>query len=751
MEDFLILFTHHGSEHVQTPAMGHADDNLVDVKALLRTVRRRFWLGLMSAVLTFLAVAIYTFQQTPMYTATTRLVLDTQQDVFDFGSDLMGLAPNTAAIDTELEIMKSETLLQKVVPRLGLSEYPEFNWRLQDPSLLSTVSDQVTSLFNRNEGPAVQPTEEERQEGLLRYATFRLGQSISVARLGPTYVIDITAESETPKLAADIANSVADQYLVEQLEAKLEATRRANEWLADRLSSLRDEVNAKESAVEIYRADNDLLSSQGATLTQQQISDLTAQRSLRAAEVSEARERLDNVRSIMNRGGGADAIAEVLSSPVISNLRAQQAEVQRQRADLLTTRGPRHPDVLAVNAQAADISQQIAAEVDRIVSNLESELRIARGGLESIDQSIGDARGRLATNNRAEVRLRELEREAEASRALYENFLEQFKQTTEESDLVQADARVLTAAKTPARPSSPRTNINLALGVFMGLVVAGGLIFLAELGENHFSSGEEIERRLNVPALGSIPLLTGLRGFGKKAKSPADYAIENPLSAFSESIRNLRASIIFADLDNPAKTVAVCSSLPNEGKTMTTYALGRMSAVSGSRTLVIDGDFRRRQLTEATGVEPDVGLIEHLFGEVALEQALLTDEASGLDILPLSNQRNTPRDVFGSRSFDALLQRLEEHYDLIVIDTGPLLLMAESRVIVSKVDQVIVVAKWRATTRSALKQTMGILTQFHANVAGVVLNFVDLRKKRLLENGGATYKAYSKYYSEGAV
>ncbi|MEO0753938.1 MAG: hypothetical protein AAFY85_03975 [Pseudomonadota bacterium] len=156
-------------------------------------------------------------------------------------------------------------------------------------------------------------------------------------------------------------------------------------------------------------------------------------------------------------------------------------------------------------------------------------------------------------------------------------------------------------------------------------------------------------------------------------------------------------------------------------------------------------------MTEATGVEPDVGLIEHLFGEVALEQALLTDEASGLDILPLSNQRNTPRDVFGSRSFDALLQRLEEHYDLIVIDTGPLLLMAESRVIVSKVDQVIVVAKWRATTRSALKQTMGILTQFHANVAGVVLNFVDLRKKRLLENGGATYKAYSKYYSEGAV
>ncbi|MEM0986060.1 MAG: Wzz/FepE/Etk N-terminal domain-containing protein [Pseudomonadota bacterium] len=745
-------FTIPASLPTKAAAMGiHADDKLVDVKALIKTVRRRFWLGLISALVTFLAVAIYTFQQTPMYSATTRLVLDTQQDAFEVGNNLLGLPANTAAIDTELEIMRSETLLRKVVPRLALSDYAEFNWQLQEPSLLDTLSSQVSGLISSGEEAGPPPTPEQRAEGLLRYATFRLGQSINVSRLGPTYVIDVTAQSETPQLAADIANAVADQYLVEQLEAKLEATRRANEWLSDRLSNLKDEVDAKERAVEIFRADQGLLSSQGSTLTEQEISDLTAQRSLQSAELSEAQQRLNRVREIMRSQGDTASIAEVLTSPVISQLRAQEAEVQRRRADLATTRGPRHPDVLAVNAELADITQQINAEVNRIVSNLESEVAIARGRLESIDRDLSSARGRLATNNRAEVTLRQLEREGEASRALYENFLEQFKQTTEESDLVQADARVLSEAKTPNRPSSPRTNINLILGLLMGGVVAGGLIFLAEIGENHFSTSEEVERLLRVPALGSIPLLTGLKGFGKKSKTPADYAIENPLSAFSESIRNLRASIIFADLDNPAKTVAVCSSLPNEGKTMTTYALGRMSAVSGSRTLVIDGDFRRRQLTEATGVEPEVGLIEHLFGEVALEQALLTDEASGLDILPLSNQRNTPRDVFGSRSFDALLQRLEEHYDLIVIDTGPLLLMAESRVIVSKVDQVIVVAKWRGTTRAALKQTMGLLNQFHANVAGVVLNFVDLRKKRLLENGGATYKAYSKYYSEGAV
>lgn len=727
-------------------------DSLIDIKAILTALRKRFWLALIAFFITFAAVAAWTLQKTPVYTAETRLLLNTQdQNTFDFGSAFSGLAPNTAIIDTELEVIRSEAMLSKVVEKINLTSYPEFNYTLQEPigfaKFRQDARNWIKGLFAGGDAQASEPPapdDAEQRQAIHNYATWRLRYAISVNRLGPTYIIDIRAYSQNPELAARIADAVADQYIVEQLEAKLESTRRANEWLSTRLGALKDEVNEKESAVEAYRAESGLLSAQGSTLTEQQIADLTAQRSVRQAELQEAEARLNNVRSRLASGAGADSIAEVLGSPVIGQLRAQQADIQRRRADLLTKYGPRHPDVMRVNNELADTRRQIDAEVDKVVSNLESEVAIARQSVQSFDRSLAQARGQLAANNRATVRLRELEREAEASRTLYEDFLERFKETNQKDDLAQPDARILTSASVPNSPSAPKTTVNLILGVFFGGAVAGALVLLSELRENHFSTGDDIERAFGVPSIGSIPLLTG-RG----RKNPGDYAIENPLSAFSESIRNLRASIVFADLDNPAKTVAICSSLPNEGKTMTTYALGRLSALSGSRTLIIDGDFRRRQLTEATGIEPDVGLIEHLFGEVALEDAMQVDDATGMHVLPLTSTRNTPRDVFGSRSFDALLQRLEGMYDLIVVDTGPLLLMAESRVIVSKVDQVIVVAKWRATTRAALQQTLAILQQFNASLAGVVLNFVDLRKRRLLGQTTASYKAYSKYYSEG--
>ncbi|MEM9739344.1 MAG: polysaccharide biosynthesis tyrosine autokinase [Pseudomonadota bacterium] len=735
-------------------AMLPGQDNLLDVKAVFTAVQKRFWLALTTFIIVFSGMVVYTLQQTPIYQTQTRLMLDTRQgDGIDLGSMFAGLAPNTAIIDTELEVIQSESMLSKVVDKLDLTQYEEFNYTLQEPSgmraMVNNLKDTVLGAVGigggeeEDEGPVMTP--EQEQAAIHRYATRMLQYAISVNRLGPTYIIDIRAYSKNPDLASTIANGVAEQYIVEQLEAKLDSARVQTEWLSESLDDLRAEVNAKEIAVAEFESERDMLSAQGSTLTEQQISNLQTRQLDQQSVLREAEARLNNVRARLDSGQGAEAIAEVLGSAEIGNLRNQQADIQRRVADLATRYGPMHPERVAVNNELADVRAQIETAVNRVVSNLESEVSIAQANLRTTNGQLSQLRATLSRNNSDSVRLRELDREAEASRTLYEDFLERFKLNTEASDLAQADARVLTKAATPRNPSSPRVAINMILGFLFGGVAAGGMILLGELRENHFSTGDELERSFGVPAIGAVPLL-----MGRGRKNPGDYAIENPLSAYSESIRNIRASIVFADLDNPAKTVAICSSLPNEGKTMTTYSLGRLSALSGSKTLIIDGDFRRRQLTEAARLEPEAGLIEHLFGEVALDDAMHVDEATGMHILPLTSTRNTPRDVFGSRAFDALLQRLETVYDLIVIDTGPILLMAESRVIVSKVDQVIVVAKWRSTSRQALQQTLGVLEQFSASIAGVALTFVDLRKKRFLGTTSASYKAYSKYYAEGS-
>ncbi|MBI1340911.1 AAA family ATPase [bacterium] len=719
-------------------------------------VKRRLGLIVSVFLMAFTAVAVITFQMKPVYTAAaTVLIQAREQGQLDIGSIMAGLPPDSAAVDTEVQVIQSNGLLEKVVRKLDLTTNPEFNPFLAEPSRIQRTIGEVrafiTGLTGESEAAAEAAPDEEaaaaRERLELDLVIQSLRERISVTRVETTFIIAIAANSGDPDMASELANTVAELYLVEQLDAKFEATRRQNEWLDERLADLRDEVNTAESMVEAYRAASGLLSAQGSTLTEQQVSDLTAQRVILEGELAERRARLQSVRTQLASGDSAEGIAEALASPVIGALRQQQAEVRRRRADMESRYGPRYPELERVKSEEADLTRQIDAEVRRIVANLESEVVIAREKVATLNGSLSSIRGEMASNNRALVQLRELERNAEASRTLYEAFLARFKQTNEQDGIQQADARIVSRASPPTGPSFPKTSLNLALGIIVGLVLAAVVALITEALDNYISSGSEVERLFHVPFIGQVPLITGGPGFGKQKLHPGEHLIEKPHSGFAEAFRNIRASIVFADLDKAARTVAVVSSLPDEGKTTISYCLGRMSAMSGTKTIVIDGDFRRRQLTEIAGLEPERGLLEYLFGETSLSDAVSVDAQTGLHILPLTDRKHTPRDVFGSRAFDALLTTLKQTYDLIVIDTGPILLMAETRVVASKVDQVLVAARWRKTNRASLHETLALLKDFKANLTGIVLTMVDLRRRRQHSYSAANYKAYNKYYT----
>ncbi|MEM9130086.1 MAG: GNVR domain-containing protein [Pseudomonadota bacterium] len=562
-------------------------------------------------------------------------------------------------------------------------------------------------------------------------------------------MINAEVFSVSAQKSADLANAVADQYRVDQLEAKLETTQRATNWLLERTEGLRDEVSQKERRVEEYRSQTGLLAAAGTSLTEQEIASLSAQKIQQEAALNRARARFENVRRAQASGTGVDSVTEILNNQVISELKSQQANVLRRQADLESTRGPRHPDVIRVRNEAADIDRAINVEVQKIITTLENEVRAAQDEVNKLNAAISRARGQLIQNNRNQVRLNELERDAEASRVLYEDFISRAMETGEQDDLAEADARILSSASVPISPSSPRTMINLVLGVILGGMIGMGLAMLAEMFDMHVSSSEDVERKLRSKSIGSIPFIPsrGILGLGKN--TPPDFMTKNPLSAYAESVRYLRAAIAFSDLDSETKVVAITSSLPNEGKTSLTLSLGRMSAMSGSRTLVIDGDFRRRELTRMVGITPQIGFIEHLFGAGTIEEAIHRDTKTSLDILPLSKTGHTPHDVFGTRAFDDLLAQLKEHYDNILIDTGPLLLMAEARVIAGKADKTILIVRWRHTSRGAARQSLNLLRSFNANLLGVALNMVNLTSRRHHKDPSASNKAYSKYYSMG--
>ncbi|MBY9067954.1 polysaccharide biosynthesis tyrosine autokinase [Hyphomonas sp. WL0036] len=730
-----------------------SDVNLFDIKVLLGIVYRRFWLILTGFVTVFGLVAFYTFTQTPTYKAQAVIQLDTNQiNVIDLGALFSGAGgATTSVIDTEVRVIGSKTLLRRVAEKQRLIEDPEFNWTLRPKkdSFASSVKKSVVGMLGgdtSDKDPFAGFTPEQKEAEVFESVVGTLASKVQVGRIGATYLLTVDVSSPSPETAARLANEVAEQYRVQQLEKKYEATRKATEWLQERVAGLREEVEDKEQRVEAFRAETGLLEAQGTTLTEQQIGYLTSQRGQAQIELDRARARYESMRRQIDSGAGVEGVSEVINSNLINDLKTRRSEILRRVAELETRLGERHPDIISARNEVADIDRQLNAEMNRIAANLESEVRVAQSQYNSIQNEIGRSTSQLRGNNINLVRLRELERDSETSRVMLEEFLARSKQTREQDALITADSSILSTASVPSSPAAPRKFFNLLLGCILGAIIGGGLAILAEFFDSHLSSSDDIENKLGSNPIGSVPLIrtAGILGIGQT--NPADFLVENPLSAYAESIRYLRAAIAFSDLDSETKTVAITSSLPDEGKTSLALSLGRMSAMSGSRTLVIDGDFRRRQLTEMAGLKPEIGFVEHLFGAGQLSDAIVKDHKTMLDILPLSLNGHTPHDVFGTRAFDELLARLRSMYDLILVDTGPLLLMAEARVVAGKMDKCILVVRWRQTTRSAARQSLALLRNFKADLLGVTLNMVDLNRRRHHRDPGATYKAYRKYY-----
>lgn len=721
-----------------------------DIHLLLATFRRRLKLFLALALLVFVIVLVATLQATPLYTATASVMIDNRtQQVVDSQAVLSGLPPDLAVVDTEVEILRSRQLAERVVDALDLEQDPEFNGSLRPPGLIDQALDAVTGLFRAatpgGQGDQSEVQAQKQRERIVDVVRDRL----EIQRVGLTYVMGVSFTSPDPEKAARIANAFAENYLLEQLQAKFEATRQANAWLNGRLAELRTEVIQAETAVEQYRNANNLLSASGATLTEQEISTYNQQLATVRASQAEDEARLNTARRQLASGSTGDDVGEALGSTVVQQLRARRAEVSGRVADLSSRYGPRHPDMLRAQRELADIDAQIQAEIGRIVSNLEARVQVARERTRSMQGSLSGARGTLAANNSANVRLNELQRNAEASRTLYQGLLDRFKQTTSQEGLEESDARVVSRAIIPGGPSSPNVPLNLALGLVLAFGAGLIAVVLAEMLDAGLATGDDVEGRLGLPHIGSIPLVASIAAAGERNLSPADYLLDKPLSAFAEAMRALRTSVLFSRVGQAVKLVVVTSTLPGEGKTTTAVCLARSAAQAGQRVIIVDCDLRRRAVNRMIGIEPSIGLLDVLNGTSTLEAALHHDERSGAYILPLTAAAFTPKDIFSSQAMDALLRTLTAGFDLVILDTAPVLAVADTRILASKADTVVFLTRWRATPQKAVKNALRLLDSSGAHISGVALVQVDMRSQARYGYGDATYYygAYKSYYT----
>ncbi|WP_374471619.1 GumC family protein [Phenylobacterium sp.] len=713
----------------------------LDPRQWIAAALRHLKLFLGVVVLVVAVAVIVTLLQEPKYVATANVLLDPREErVSNEKAVLSDLPTDSSAasyvVDTEVEILRSPRLARRVVDVLGLERDPEFNRRLKKDGTYD-----ASRRFTEAE----------------RIATAAaVSKRLGVRRAALTYVIDVTFTSKDPQKAARIANAFADLYIVGQLEAKFGANEQATKWLQGRMTQLQAQVLSDEAAVQQYKIQNNLLSASGASLTEQEIS--THQESLAAARVQVAEDaaRLQTARAQLARGSRGDDVGEALASPVVQDLRKQRAEVSRKVAELEVSFRDGYPELDKAKSQLRDIDAEIQAEIQRTITNLQARLNVSQQRAAAIASNLGGAKGQLTSNTRAMVRLNELERNAEASRVLYASYLNRFKETSSQRGLAQADARIASEAVPPLKPASPNKKLNLALGLIAGVGLGGLAVAMAEYMRVGLRTSDDVEQMLGHPYLGAIPELSSVvaRARGSVRNQlrgrPMDYVVARPLSAFPEAFRNLKASALALPQGEPVRTVAVTSALPREGKSTVSICLARTAALQGWRVLLIDCDLRRPGLTAAMGLEPRSGLLQVLRGEAQLEDAIVHDEASGADLLLLPGKTDAINDVFGSEAMDALLARLKQRYDLVVLDTAPVLPVADSRILAAKADTVIFAANWNKTPRRAVQTALKILESMGARIAGVTLTRVNMEQQVRYGYGDADYyfRDYRGYYAE---
>lgn len=725
-----------------------ADEGMsIDPREILRIFQRR-WKLIAGIVAIGLGITLtYLLLATPLYTAATEILLDLRKDqVVDTEAIISGIGSDAGAFASEIKLMSSSAVGERVIKKLKLYNDPEYTVTKSGgvfgalQSLLGGGGASEDADAARFENTAKPELTEEQMGRLTRAFLSR----IKVKRLGRTYIVSVSYTSSNPNSAARVTNEIADAYLVDQLEAKYQATRRANTWLQGRLGELQTKVQETERAVELYRAENNLVGPKGQSPYDAQLTKLNEQLILGRVRMNENLDKLKQARQVLEAKGKLSTIDAVAQSDVVSKLRGQLAVVAQQEAELITRFTPAHPKVINKRGERKDLEHQIEREAKRIIENLENDYKFSRRRVASLEQSLTQLKQKTSGARSASIRLRELEREANANRTIYEAFLGRFKETSQQETLRTANSRVIAKALPPTFASHPKKKRTLLLALIGFSALGFGLAYLLEQMDSSFKTSSQIEEILNVAHLTSIPKLLAADLHIDGNKVPINrYIMAKPLSSYAESIRTLKVGIELSNIDRPPQVILITSALPNEGKSAIASNLAQHAAQVGARTLLIDGDLRNPSLTANWIIEPGHGLVDLLGNRVNKEQAIVRDN-SGVDFLQTSHVAQNSAEILGSTSFKKMLMDLRQIYNVIIIDTSPVMPVIDAKVLVDSVDSIVLTVKWDETARDIVRDAIKSLNAPPEKFAGVVLNAMDM--KRMSHYGSYGYgKYYSKY------
>ena len=717
---------------------------------------RQQYLVILFAVLVTLGLGVlYLFNAKPVYTATASLIIDSRKNQLFQQQSVLGDIPiDSSSVESQVQILKSETIALAVIKDLHLQDDPEFSG--SGGGLLGAVIGGISHLFTTS-------TPSSDFEATRRTVE-AFGNRLTVRRVGLTYIIEISFNSFSAERSAQIANAVADTYVVDQLEAKYQATRRASFWLQDRIKELRDQASEAERAVVEFKTKNNIVESGGRLMNEQQLAELNSEQVTARSKVSEAKARLDRIQSILNAespDATVDAtVTDTLNSPVVTKLRSQYLELASRYADWSKRYGVNHQATLSIYTQMQGIRASILDELKRLAESYKSDFQIATQREASLQKELMATVSESQVTNQAQVSLRDLESSSQTYRALYDNFLQRYMESIQQQSFPITEARVITKASAPLRPSAPRSLFVLAIAGAAGLLFGIGLARLRDLADHVFRTSDQIEEILQADCLAVLPKIVRKDGPSPPPMVNAPprsilrndglfwHVIDEPFSRFSESIRSLKVAVDLQNLSKQNRVIGFTSTLPNEGKSTIAGSFAELLAKSGVRTLLVDCDLRNPSLTRALASNAKTGVLEYLAGNAKFSDIIWTDPLTKLDFLPavVRTRFAHSSEVIGSDAMKEMFDDLLKSYDYIIVDLSPLAPVVDVRVTTKFVDSYVFVVEWERTKIEVVEHALNVAKGIKDMMLGVVLNKADItRIGRYGHDGYYQNKYYSRY------
>lgn len=710
------------------PTRGQAgDDRTTDIGGFFRILGRR-WPSIVVSALAGLALALaYLATTTPVYTASTSLFIDPRvRSVVP--EDQPGYANNLAAdqalVESQLEIITSDAVLRRVVKTEKLASDPEFA-----PPPAAGLTSRLKAILVPRPAPADPETR----------AIVSLAEAIKVKRAQKTYVVEVEVSSSSPVKAARLTRAVVAAYLEDQAAAKSDEARRANKLIDGRLDELRKQLRLSETRIDDYKKANKILSSQGGLVSEQLVTRLNSELVTARAVAAEAKGRLDLVEQALKNGGSPEYLPDAIRSALVQKLREQFAQVARREAALATQLQSRHPVLIEARSQLQEIKAQINAELKRVSTSARSEYQVSANRVDELSRTLEQAKEDVARSNTAQIRLRELEQDAAASRDLLNTFLSRAKQTQEQQNLAVAEARVISPASVPTRPSKPLNALILSLGLLGGLAIGLSRAILLDHLRN---TTPEARNEASLTVLGALPSLaaTGplqrVMGFGRGLGGRGDdvdfsdvmtaiaSGTPSPTQrAFASAARRIAARLRTPSQSDHPSIVTLLSAGAGRGTSATALALAYTGALARQRVLLVDAASTNAALSAVLANGLDTRGVIVLDNKSHLKSIVRRDARSGLAFLPIALADLRTLRPQQRKRLATGFYALAQDFDLVIVDGGAILEDASASALLPITDRVVLVAREGEERSGRIAEAAEVLASLDADVdvAGVVL------------------------------